>query len=323
MTTMPTPQFTLAAPWTGGDSTASTPIPDGRVAWLFSDTMLGTVNPDGTRDTDTPMIRNSLIVQAGDRYTLHHGGTDQHPDALIHAPHPGQWVWIGAPIHTRGKLTVLVNTYRPDGAGMFGFRLSGSGYTRIDPDHPARTVATPYPFGAKVAWGSAIVEHRNRFYVYGSEYDHQSGRRWAHLARTYHLEGSAGWKFWTGQPGRVWTADPTKSARLVGDVGTAFGVQQTSRGWVLVTVDSPGYFTGTIVARHAPNPWGPWSAPAVIFDAPEASRPGRIIYDARLHPHMGVTGELDVSYNVHSLDASTLFSDASVYRPRFIKVFAV
>jgi hypothetical protein len=39
--------------WTGADSTVSVPLPDGRVAWLFSDTFLGTVNADGSRPRDT------------------------------------------------------------------------------------------------------------------------------------------------------------------------------------------------------------------------------------------------------------------------------
>src|SRR4051794_32017888 len=42
--------------WTGADSTVSVPLPDGRNAWLFSDTFLGTVNADGSRPRTTPMV---------------------------------------------------------------------------------------------------------------------------------------------------------------------------------------------------------------------------------------------------------------------------
>src|SRR5688572_17696434 len=48
--------------WTGGDSTVSVPLPDGRVAWLFSDTFLGTVNADHSRPANTPMVSNTLVV---------------------------------------------------------------------------------------------------------------------------------------------------------------------------------------------------------------------------------------------------------------------
>ena len=45
--------------WTGGDSTYSTQLPDGRVAWLFGDTFLGTVADDGTppgQHSDGPQL---------------------------------------------------------------------------------------------------------------------------------------------------------------------------------------------------------------------------------------------------------------------------
>src|SRR5688500_3925696 len=51
--------------WTGGDSTVSVRLPDGRVVWLFSDTFLGSVNPDGSRPAETPMVNNTIVVQDG------------------------------------------------------------------------------------------------------------------------------------------------------------------------------------------------------------------------------------------------------------------
>ncbi|MEE4608513.1 MAG: DUF5005 domain-containing protein, partial [Desulfobacteraceae bacterium] len=39
--------------WTGGDGTLSVPLGDGRTLWLFGDSFLGKVNPDGSRPADT------------------------------------------------------------------------------------------------------------------------------------------------------------------------------------------------------------------------------------------------------------------------------
>jgi hypothetical protein len=63
--------------WTGGDRTASVPLPDGRTAWLFSDTFLGSVNSDHSRPADSPMVHNTLVVQNanGSLGTTLHGGT--------------------------------------------------------------------------------------------------------------------------------------------------------------------------------------------------------------------------------------------------------
>src|SRR5688572_10949916 len=51
--------------WTGADGTTSIQLPDGRIAWLFSDTFLGAVTPEHSRPRDAPFIRNSLVVQQG------------------------------------------------------------------------------------------------------------------------------------------------------------------------------------------------------------------------------------------------------------------
>src|SRR4029450_2263106 len=51
--------------WTGADSTASVLLPDGRIVWLFSDTLLGAVNADHSRPRNSPFINNSMVVQDG------------------------------------------------------------------------------------------------------------------------------------------------------------------------------------------------------------------------------------------------------------------
>src|SRR3569833_297363 len=53
----------------GADGTSSVPLPDGRTAWVFSDTYLGPVNADGSRENGVGFVRNSLVVQDGDRLT--------------------------------------------------------------------------------------------------------------------------------------------------------------------------------------------------------------------------------------------------------------
>src|SRR4051794_6625369 len=45
--------------WTGGDSAYSQRLADGRTLWIFSDTFLGTVNPDHTRNGFTQLVHNS------------------------------------------------------------------------------------------------------------------------------------------------------------------------------------------------------------------------------------------------------------------------
>src|SRR4051812_46173050 len=96
--------------WTGADSTYSTTLPGGRVAFIFSDTFLGQVNPDGSRPKiieeggTTPFINNSFVVKSGDRLTTVHGGTVDDPKALMPPRDHEHWYWAGDAITVDGRV---------------------------------------------------------------------------------------------------------------------------------------------------------------------------------------------------------------------------
>jgi hypothetical protein len=50
--------------WTGGDTSNSVLLSDGRIVWIFSDTFLGAVNANLTR-SDPSFIHNSFVLQSG------------------------------------------------------------------------------------------------------------------------------------------------------------------------------------------------------------------------------------------------------------------
>lgn len=296
-------------PWRGGDSTASVPLPGGRTAWLFSDTLLAV--PDG----DPVMISNSMVVQGEGRHRVIHGGTKHEPQALITSPYADEFCWIGSGSHhdATGVIQVLVNRYVRIGTGQFDFALTGTALAELTYARDA-TRAHTLPLGDRVAWGSAIVKQQEYLYVFGSEWVARTGRRYAHLARVRGgFGGLAGpWSFWRGSG---WSAHPADSVRVATDVGTAFGVQRLGGRWVLVTFDGRRPFSPQVVMWSSAALTGPWRGPDRLFKAPGADRPGLITYDARVHPHLARTGRLMVSYNVNTLGPP----DARVYRPKFVE----
>src|SRR4051812_14354363 len=80
--------------WTGADSTASVLLPDGRIAWLYSDTFLGSVNADHSRPRSTPLINNSIVVQNGSTFTTLTGGTATAPESLVGPSSKDEWRWV-------------------------------------------------------------------------------------------------------------------------------------------------------------------------------------------------------------------------------------
>ncbi len=304
--------------WSGADSTASVLLPDGRAAWLFSDTFLGTVNADFSRPTTSPFINNSIVVQDGTSLvaTLH-GGTVSAPESLVRATQAGEFYWVGDGTVDGGALRVLYNRYRRTGVGSLDVALAGTALVTFDLPGLTLRGITELPLGTTVGWGSAMLEDGGYTYVYGTE-GTADGMKFAHLARVP-AGGLAGpWQFWTGSG---WSTTESASARLMSGVGTSFGIQKVNGQYVVVTQETGLIFHPGFVAYTAATPTGPFTGPVQLFTAPEP-QPGSplIAYDARLHPELAQAGKLLVSYNVNSLTSGDVYADARIYRPRFVDV---
>ncbi|SCG75781.1 fibronectin type III domain-containing protein [Micromonospora rifamycinica] len=304
--------------WTGADGTTSVALPDGRVIWLFSDTFLGTVNTDGSRPANSPMINNSAIVQSGTSLgaTLT-GGSAVAPTALVVPAQSGEFFWVGDAVVESGELRVIYNRYRRSGTGVLDFTLTGVSLARFALPALTLTAVTDLPVGSDVNWGAAITPDGAYTYIYGTST--APGRmKFGHVARvsTGALDGP--WQFWTGT---TWSADRTTVARLLSGVGTSYSVQKVGSEYVLVTHENNLLFDPQIVAYRATSPTGPWTGPVPLYQAPEITAGGKkIVYDARLHPELATTGKLLISYNVNSLEFADTFADARLYRPRFVDV---
>ncbi|MGQ0840666.1 fibronectin type III domain-containing protein [Actinokineospora sp.] len=304
--------------WSGADSTASVPLPDGRIAWLFSDSFIGTVNPDGSRPTSSAFINNSIVVQDGSALvSTVHGGSPSVPQSLV-AAGPDEMYWVADGTVEAGSLKVLYNKYRKVGTGSLDVVLAGTALVTIA--LPALTVTSKVdlPLGTDIAWGAGILEDGGYTYLYGSE-DRPGQVRFAHLARVPAGGLAGAWQFWNGTG---WSAAVADSARLpLSGVGTAFGVQKIGGQYVVLTVDGSLLFNPAVVAYTAASPTGPFTGPIDLFVAPEpAQGRAQIVYDARFHPELAPSGKILVSYNVNSLEDGAVYQDAGIYRPRFVDI---
>nr|WP_170067949.1 fibronectin type III domain-containing protein [Lentzea guizhouensis] len=301
--------------WTGGDSTVSVPLPDGRVAWLFSDTFLGAVNADHSRPRTAPFIRNSIVVQQGDQLVQTvHGGTAQDPKTLVTGGDPDQFLWIGSAAVQNGSLKALYGRYENAGEGPLGFRRVGTSLVTFA--LPGLTVASVQDLNrlGKVGWGTAIFTDAGFDYVYGTEDVH--GYKFAHVARVAAGNLATPWQYWNGT---AWVSDEAQSKRLFSGGGTAFSVIRKDGQIVLVTHDGNVGFSPWFVAYTASGPTGPFAGPSYLYKAPEPDGL-KFAYDAQLHQEQADPGELVLSYNVNSLDEEASYRDARIYRPRFVDV---
>lgn len=304
--------------WTGGDSTVSARLPDGRVVWLFSDTFLGSVNPDGSRPAETPMVNNTIVVQDGAELveTLHQG-TVEWPAALVQPEQPGEFFWVADAVVESGALKVLYNRYAKFGDGPLDVELRGTSLATFAlPDLTVSSVSD-LPVGTAVTWGSALLADGAHTYVYGSSAA-PGGLRFGHVARAAAGDLGGAWQFWTGS---AWSPDEGAAGRLLSGVGTAYAVQKVGTQYVLVTQETNLVFDPQFVAYTASSPTGPFTGQTYLLTAPE-QQPGndRIVYAARLHPDLAHPGKLLMSYDVNSLKPEDVFADSRLYRPRFVEI---
>jgi hypothetical protein len=308
--------FTRCGPgWTGGDGTLSIALPDGRTLWLFGDSFLGTVRPDGTRPADSPLVRNCLVVQEGQRLETLHGGSARDPEAFLMPQDPEAWYWPGDGTVSGRQVQIFFHRYRHVSPGIWGWAWDGT--VMADLALPELTVqgVTETPAAGGVVYGAALLETDSWIYIYGTK--RRGAVNHLHLARAPRNHLEAPWQFWTGTG---WTQAATASQSLLAGVGRQFGVLPLADGFGLVSMDGRRPFSCRVVLYAADAPTGPWQGPAVIYCAPEADT-GVAAYNAFVHPQFSLPGGHLISYNLnHVRDPLALYADAALYRPRFIRV---
>ncbi|MFI6505362.1 phospholipase A2 [Nonomuraea typhae] len=306
--------------WTGGDATVSIPLPDGRIAWIFSDSFLGTVNPDYSRPKSAPFLRNSMVVQNGSALgpTLH-GGTAAAPTSLVDTDQsPDDFYWVGDGTVEGGTLKVIYGRYVGTGDGTpLGFKREGTALATFSLPDLRLTSVRPLPVADSMTWGSALLEDGSYSYIYGSEF--AGGAKFVHLARARTGDLGGPWEFWTGGG---WSDKESDSARMLSGVGEGMSVSKVGNQYVMVTQENSDVFSSWIVSYVAGAPTGPFTGPAYLFEAPEPEMSNwtQFIYVGRHHPELSDPGKLLITYDVNAWNPEDLYKDARIYRPRFEEV---
>jgi hypothetical protein len=345
--------------WTGGDGNLPVRLPDGRTAWLFGDSFVGTIRSDGSRPP-SPLVRNALVVQDGRRLETRVGPADPesgHPTALL-APPPegsgrggpgdpegvprtvgpqgdapvnreesGTWLWPGAGLVDGGTLQVFLQEFRrPAGTtDPAAFEWTGRNLLALLslPDLVPQGASPVYggtPGAGGVGWGTAVLQEADFTYLYGLE---DTGPplhvKYVHLAR-FPRGGARG--FWTFWDGAAWSPDPARSARLLGAPARpgAGRLEQVTGTPSGVVVAGASYLELSI-------PDGGHEVVARLACSPTGPwGPPRVLYRMQ---ERGMTylarayrdgPGLLLAYSRAPLDGRELYARASAYLPGFVRV---
>ena len=310
-----------AGQWTGADSAYSVELPDGRIAWIYSDTFLGEVDANGGRPLDSPFIHNSINVDDDGVITTYTGGTAAAPESLVKvdgADEAKDWYWFGdATVHDN-ELQVLLVEFVKTGDTMWDFRFDGNAVATFDATTlellSVHDLATD-----GINWGSAIYENPDDGYTYVYGVEDLGAQKFAHLARVAGGDLADGQWEYLGDAG--WSTDPSATKRILEGVSNEFSVSKYQGRYTLVTGDATEILSSKIVMYRSDSLEGPWTGKTVLYSTPETS--GNVFtYNAKAHPELGNGHTLLVTYNVNSFDTNDLYTDVDNYRPRYVEVDA-
>lgn len=321
--------------WIGGDGGYTVSLPGAKLVWLFGDTWVGEIR--NGRRINADIVNNSIAVQdvsdltAQPRFVVKKTATGA-PAAWLRPKDEATWLWIFGSTRVGEKVYLLVTHVGKTGDGAFGFQPKGQylGVVENAHDDPAdwRIDLRPLPFTRYTAkdertFGVCAFEDKDFFYVYGTDEDVTKNPRRRDLivarAPADKVEDFSAWRFWDG---KEWQAKPERAARVVENGGSEASVNWLAGIDRYVLLYTRGGMSADILARTAPNPWGPWSDATTIYKCPEMDlKAGVFTYAAKAQPALAKSDdELVINYYANALTLEQVAADPGIYVPKFVRV---
>jgi hypothetical protein len=320
--------------WIGADGDFTVTLTNDLTLWLFSDTFVGKVRDH--RRLNATMVNNSAAWQrgigsSGARLEFFTGtSADGKPAALIRPADGKGWFWLFDAVMTHGRLFLfLVQIERTNDNSVFGFRQIGLWIGEV-----SNPLARPtqwhveqrkIPFaqftaGERRSFGSATLTTDGFIYIFGTR-ERIGPAKTMILARTP-AESLVDFAVWQFRTDNGWTTNAIQAADLCDGVASEYSVSWLPALQQFVLICSENGLSPNVIARTAPQPWGPWSKPAVVFRCPEAAWDTNFFcYAAKAHPMLAsAPNELIVTYAANSFDFSQLVNDTRLYWPRFVRL---
>ncbi|MGW7276338.1 hypothetical protein ACWGH5_38295 [Streptomyces sp. NPDC054864] len=336
--------------WTGGDSTYSVRLPDGRILWLYSDTFLGPLNSNGDRPTSAPLVNNTFVIQNGGSLSTIHGGTASSPAAIMPPPatstseHP-RWYWLGdgmiATVDTEERLQVIYHQWEKFGPGGWDFGMekvvvATFALNNLKSPLSVKEIPVASDRGSRIQWGAAVLPASmsgdGYTYIYGI--DDAPTNKALRIARVKGSDMSQvdKWVFYNADL-QAWMPEWQKGTNSTVGVANEFSVTKWEEGnaFVLISQDSLDAFSAKIRMWSNCQPWafGRALGQDVLTEMPEVGLFGSygdkniFAYNAHAHPTLASGGRWTLSYNVNSFDSTVgaqgaHYRDPSIYKPRFV-----
>jgi Domain of unknown function (DUF4185) len=333
------PSFSSQQPWQGADAAYSIPLKDGRVAWIFGDTLYG--DQRLVTGEEPRMVHNTIGISTckDGKWKIDYSikkDAKGNPDSFFKPrANDGTYYWALDGVQHNDELfitLVCVRNVKNSNAFALGFEICGTDLAHVtgldgDPQNWKVAYSALVPDGMHAnPSASALIEDDN-LYIYTL---YELGSRPQILTRIP-LQG---------------LGDPKKNLQYIGSddkwhdgmepakakVIMKTGASEMSvryhpelKKWIAVMVD-PQIFSDKVILRTSPTLIGPWTDGEVIYRIPilQKSDPkydaDTFCYAGKEHPEFEQPGELLFTYVCNTMKPRKLLTEPEVYFPQVVRM---
>lgn len=343
--------FNRNSGWTGADAGYSIPLSgvdspqesnNGQTLFLYGDTFIGEVDSTGHR-YDATIVRNTYAILEGsqplaEQITFFWETGDNGQPAGVFIPNtpnsnPDNWYWPMDGILLNDTIYVFTLRMKLGELGeLFPFEVAGISLISFTIDSVQGIISyeeidTPLYYkneeeGWDIVLGQAVMPMTEQsgnpnpdgyIYIYGPRSGFLKKDLVAGRVLPENLTDFSKWEFWDGE---TWSSEIQNCASITRFISQEFSVTPINNGKFLLVFQ----INNLVAIRTAENPSGPFDIIyRAIWDCPEVEEDIDIyVYNAKAHPHLSKPKELLISYNVNTFNFLDHFTNAGIYRPRFI-----
>jgi len=335
-----TPAFPFKEGWWGADAAYSIPLADGRVVWIFGDTLYGEKRV--VEGKDPRMTRNSVGISrcTGGKWSIEYvikKNPAGKPADFFPPLNNKYWYWALDGFLHKDVLWVTLLCIRDEpsaksGDFVLGFATCGTDLAKVTnlAAHPQEwkvEVRPLVPDGVRAYPSATAVVHGDHAYIFGL---YEQGSRPMMLTRIplRGLDDSQGNLQYLANDGK-WKPgfDPTQAKEVMRTGSTEMTVRYHPglKQWIAV-LNNPTLPSEKILMRRAPELWGPWGQEEVIYKIPEMDREDpkndkdTFCYAAKEHPEFRDEESILITYACNTMKVEKLETNLGVYFPKVVRV---
>ncbi|MGB6386055.1 MAG: DUF4185 domain-containing protein [Terriglobales bacterium] len=337
------PSFPFQQHWQGADAAYSIPLRDGRVVWIFGDTLYG--DERLVAGEEPRMVHNTIGISTCKDgkwkidYTIKKDAKD-NPDSFFKPEqNNGTYYWaldgVAHNVEHDDELwitLVCVRNVPNSNAFALGFEICGTDLAHItgiegDPQHWKVAYFPLVAEGMHANPSASALIEGDHLYIYAL---YEVGSRPQILTRIP-LQGLGDPRKnlqYLGSDDKWHDGIEPANAKIIMKTGASemsVRYHPELKKWIAVMVD-PQIFSDKVILRTSPNLIGPWTDGEVIYHIP-ILRKTNAKYDAdtfcyagKEHPEFEQPGELLFTYVCNTMKPRKLLAETNIYFPQVVRM---